>query len=108
MEFEILGVFVNTLTADDKYHGRDCENLAFLIQTQLSEKQKTLSHFFVRFLEVLANFKDFEKNMIVIANVLLILQTVKELVRLLFEKRCFRSSFDSQQVRGSQTLVKSA
>ena len=27
LEFEILGVFVNILTADDKYPVRDCENL---------------------------------------------------------------------------------
>ena len=77
MKFEILGVFVNTLTADDKYPVRDCENLAFLIQTPLSEKEKTFSQFFVRFLEVSASFKDFEKNMIVIANVVPILRTVK-------------------------------
>ena len=35
-KFEILGGFVNTLTADDKYPVRDCENLQFPIQMQLS------------------------------------------------------------------------
>ena len=35
-KFEILGVFVNTLTADDMYPIRDCENLKFLIQMHLS------------------------------------------------------------------------
>ena len=29
LKIEILGVFDNTLTTDDKYHVRDCENLLF-------------------------------------------------------------------------------
>ena len=33
---EILGVFVNTLTADDKYRVLDCGNLLLPIQSQLS------------------------------------------------------------------------
>ena len=32
--FEMLRVFVKTLTADDKYPVRDSENLRFSIQTQ--------------------------------------------------------------------------
>ena len=35
-KFEILRVFVNTLTADDKYPVGDCENLLFPIEMQLS------------------------------------------------------------------------
>ena len=35
---KILGVFVNTLTADCKYPVQDCENLPLPIQMQLSEK----------------------------------------------------------------------
>ena len=35
-KFEILGVFANTLTADDKYPIWDCENLQFPIQMQIS------------------------------------------------------------------------
>ena len=34
--FEILRVFVNTLTVDDKYPVRDWDNLPFLIQMKLS------------------------------------------------------------------------
>ena len=44
--------------------------------------------------------------MIVIADVFPKLQTVKDLVRPLTIKRCFRTSFDSQHVKGSHTLVK--
>ena len=35
---EILGVFVNTLTADEKYRVQDCENIQLPIQMQLSKK----------------------------------------------------------------------
>ena len=46
--------------------------------------------------------------MMLIANVFLRLPTVKELVRQLSQKRRFRTSFNSQHVKVSQTLVKSA
>ena len=36
LKYEILGVFVNTLTADGKYTVPDCENLQFPIQMQFS------------------------------------------------------------------------
>ena len=59
---EILGVFVNTLTADGKYPVQGCENLQLPIQMQLSEKRKTFSEFFVPFLESTSNFKYFQKT----------------------------------------------
>ena len=37
---EMLGVFVNTLTADDKYSLRNRKNLPQPIQLQLSRKRK--------------------------------------------------------------------
>ena len=36
----LLGLFVNTLTADDKYSLHDSENLGQSIQMQLSKKLK--------------------------------------------------------------------
>ena len=36
LNFEILGVFVNTFTADDKYPVPDSKNFQFAIQMQLS------------------------------------------------------------------------
>ena len=59
---EILGVFVNTLTANEKYRVQDCENLQLPIQMILSEKRKTFSQFFVPFPESTSNFKHFEKK----------------------------------------------
>ena len=60
LKFEIIGVFVNTLTADYKYASLDCENLQFLIQMQLSSKPKTFSRLFVPFVESILNFKHFQ------------------------------------------------
>ena len=57
-----LGVFVNTLLADDKYRVQDCENWPLSIQMEWSEKQKSFSQFFVPFLESTLNFKHFEKK----------------------------------------------
>ena len=48
------------------------------------------------------------KKKIVIAQVFPKLQTVKNMVRPFSKKRAFRTSFDSQHVKGSQTLLKSA
>ena len=46
--------------------------------------------------------------MIVIATLFPKLQTVKNVVRPLSKKHRSRTNFDSQHVKGSQTLVKSA
>ena len=56
MKFEILGVFYNTLTADDKYPVLDRENLPFPIQMQLSQKRNNFSRFFAPFMESTSNF----------------------------------------------------
>ena len=47
----MIGVFVNTWTADYKYSIPQCENLQFPIQMILSEKPKTFSQLFVAFME---------------------------------------------------------
>ena len=47
---EILGLFVNTLTADGKYPFEDWENLPLSIQMQFSDNWKIFSQFFVQFL----------------------------------------------------------
>ena len=59
---KILRVFVNTMTADGKYPIQDCDNLQLPIEMQLSKKRKTLSQFFVPFLESTSNFKHFERK----------------------------------------------
>ena len=44
-----LGLFVNTLTADDKQSILERDNLTQPIQIQLSNKQKNFSNFLVNF-----------------------------------------------------------
>ena len=62
LKFEIIGVFVNIWSADYKYPVPVCENLPFLIQMQLSEKQNTFSEFFIPFMECPSNFKHVQKK----------------------------------------------
>ena len=46
---KILGLFVNTLTGDEKYSLLTMDNLTQQIEMQLSKKQKALSQFFSTF-----------------------------------------------------------
>ena len=62
MWYEILRLFVNALTADDKYSGSNMQNLPQQIQTQLSRKQKTFSAFFIAFLKCAWNIEHFQKK----------------------------------------------
>ena len=57
---EVLALFVNTLTADDKYYRCNRENLRQLIQTQLPEKQQIFSDFVAAFLNSTSSFEHFE------------------------------------------------
>ena len=58
---EILRLFVNTLTADNKYSHRNMQNLS-QVQTPLSQKEKLFSKFFVVFLNYVLNVEHFEKK----------------------------------------------
>ena len=60
--YEILRLFVNALTADDKYSGSNMQNLPQHFQTPLSQKQKTFSEFFVVFLKCAWNLEHFEEK----------------------------------------------
>ena len=53
---------VNTLTADDKYSLLNRDNLTQQNRTQLSQKQKAFSEFFLAFSKYTLNFEDFEKR----------------------------------------------
>ena len=60
--YEILRLFVNALTADDKYSGSNMKNLLQQFQTPLSQKQKTFSRFFNAFLKCACNLEHFQKR----------------------------------------------
>ena len=55
-------MFVNTLTADDKYSPLNRDNLTQAIRTQLSQKQQAFSEFFLAFSKSTLNFEHFEKK----------------------------------------------
>ena len=59
---KILGLFVNTLTVDDKHYLLNRDNLTQPIQIQLSQKQKIFSEFFFAFLKSILNFKHLPKK----------------------------------------------
>ena len=96
------------MTANDKYPVHDYVNLLSPIEMHLSLKPKIFSDFFVPFLESTSNFKPLKKKMITMPTFFQKLQNVKEFVRPLFKQHQFRNPFDSQHIKGSQTVVKSA
>ena len=60
--WEILRLFVNALTADDKYSGSNMQNLPQQFQTPASQKQKIFSRFFIAFLKCAWNLEHFQKK----------------------------------------------
>ena len=60
--YEILRLFVNALTADDKYSGNNMQNLRQIFQAPLSRKNKTFSGFFIEFLKCAWNLEHFRKK----------------------------------------------
>ena len=56
---EILRLFANTLTADDKNSCRIMQNFLPQVQTLLSEKRKTFSVFFIPYLKCAWNLEHF-------------------------------------------------
>ena len=74
---------------------------------ELSGKRKRFFDFFVALLNLNPILKILKKNIIVIALLLPKLRTVKGLVRPLSKKRSLRTLFESQHLKGSQTLMKS-
>ena len=59
---EILRLFVNALTADDKYSDSNMQNFSQQFQTPLSQKQKTLFGFFIAFMKCAWNLEHLQKK----------------------------------------------
>ena len=55
-------MFVNALTADDKYSGSNVQNLPQQFQTPWSQKQKIFSRLFIAFLKCVWNLEHFQKK----------------------------------------------
>ena len=59
---EILGLLVNTLTANYVYSHSNTNNLPLSFQIELSQKLKTVATFFIAFSDSGLNFEHFEKK----------------------------------------------
>ena len=81
MTCKVLRLFVNTVTADDKYSLVARDKSMQTIQINLSEKQKTFSEFLCAFSESTPNFELLQKMMTVIAYVFSKLRNPKNVVR---------------------------
>ena len=77
----ILGLFVNTLSEEERYCLLYKDNLLQPIQILLSQKQKTFSQFFSPFLKSTLNFERFQKKMTLIADVFPKLPSPKKVIR---------------------------
>ena len=62
MRFEILELFVNTLTTDDKYSSRNIQNLNQQLQTTMSQKQKSFHRIFITYVKSKTSSDDFVKK----------------------------------------------
>ena len=78
---KISGLFLNTLTDDDKYSLLYGDNLTQPIQILLSQKQQTFSEFFSPFLKSTLNFENFQKNLNLIADVFPKLPSPENVIR---------------------------
>ena len=59
---EILGLFVNILTAECQYSRRNMQNFPQQLQKQLSQKRKAFSGFFIAFLICPSSLEHFQKK----------------------------------------------
>ena len=59
---EMLTLFVNTLTAHNKYFHCNVHNFAQEVQTPFSQKENTFCRFIIAFLKCACNLQHFEKK----------------------------------------------
>ena len=62
VRYKILGLFVNTFTAESTYSRRNMQTFTQQVQTPLSLKQKTFSGFFIAFVKSTWNGEHFQKK----------------------------------------------
>ena len=59
---EILTLFVNTLTTDDKYSSPNMMNFTQQLEAPLPQKQKTFSGLFLAFMKCASELEHFDKK----------------------------------------------
>ena len=100
-------MFLNTLTADDKYSPLNRDNLTQPSRSILSQKQKAFSQFFLAFSKFTLNIQNFQKKITLIADLFPKLCTTKNVVRYMSKKSRFKGPFDRQHGNRVQTLLRS-
>ena len=100
-------MFVNTLTADDKYSLLNRDKLTQPIRTPLSQKHMAFSQFFLAFSKPTLNFEHFQKKMTLIADLFPKLCTLQNVVRYMSKKSRFKVPFDRKHGKRVQTLFPS-
>ena len=103
----ILRLFINTLTADDKYSLLSTDDSLQTIQMHLSQKQKSFSGFFAAFSKSPLNLEHFQKKTTLIASVFPKLTTPKHLLRSMSKNSRLREQLDRQYGKRAQTLIQS-
>ena len=104
----MLGLLDNTLGTDEKYNVLNRENLTMPIQMQLSQKQKTISDFFAKFLKSRLNFKHFESKGYPYRFSIFEVTESENVVTEVSKKFPFRRCFDKQNGKRAQALFKLA
>ena len=87
--WKVLRLFVNTLTADERYSLLNRNDSMRTIQMHLLQKQKTFSEFFMAFLKSASNFAVFQKGFTLIGYVFQNLRTPNDVVRYMSKKSPF-------------------
>ena len=106
LKFRIIGLFVNTWTADYKYPFRIVRICRSLFKSSYLKNKNHFPGFLFHLWNLHQISNIFKKKTIVIGNVFPKLATVQDLVRPLTIQRNFKTSFGSQHVKRLQTLAK--
>ena len=100
--WKVLKMFVNILTADDKFSLLNRDNLRQPIQMQLSQKKKHFLNLFLQFWKLDKILNIFNKRMTFIVAVFPTLWTQKNVVNQISKKSNFIRFFAKQHVKGSK------
>ena len=103
---ETLGMFVNILTADDKYPVKIVRIGNSQFKCYYRENEKLFLNFLYQFLNLYKVLNILIEKMMFIANVFPKLQPVENFVRIFSQKSSFSTRFDSQHVKASQIFAR--
>ena len=104
---EVLGQFVNTMTAAYKYFCQNLNNLPPQVQTVIFLRPKTFSRFFIALPTSALKLEYFEKKDQSHSLSITILITAKQVATYVCKRSSFMQGFGSQHVNGFQTLLRS-